>query len=93
MKELLYIPSGRYVKFFPVPCKNEKSPSISIEEYIEQYTKYYSTTKKRSIQDAINEIRKYSYSPPLYRYADIPYDSNNLTEELPVEFFELIEED
>lgn len=34
MKELLYVPTGQYFKFFSCNARNNNKPSASIEEYL-----------------------------------------------------------
>jgi len=89
MKQLLYIPSGSYFKFFPeTDIKNTGGMCWSIEDFLK-----YSNTREQhgisSYEDIINEIvstRNFSYT--LYENAEI-----DPSKELTKLEFELVEVD
>ena len=64
-KQLLYIPTGQYFKFFPVPNhKEEKTPSWSVERYLNHIHENFSTST--SMEDLINRILAKQYASFLY---------------------------
>ena len=85
MKQLLYIPSGRYFKFYDNTWTS--SATWSIEEYlkfIQTLEFWHNWTHAKIVQ----QFRNYKYDFTLYNLAEIPLDM----EEIPEEYIELVEE-
>jgi len=83
MKQLLYIPSGTYVKFYTIA--NAKTPELSIEEYckyLKEKQVIYSSYE-RIIENIIDEF----YRNGIYIFAGIDRNKPILRSE-----FELVED-
>ena len=82
MKQLLYIPSGRYFKFYDNTWTS--SATWSIEDSY-NFTKY---TSGCSYDALVDQFRNYNYDFTLYNIAEIPLDMK----EIPEEYIELVED-
>jgi len=99
MKELLYIPSGKYVRFFSVPIPNtpEDAPYNSIETYMNQHNAKYTKNKYNSIEEVIIRVREGNFNSVIFDTAEIHFDitldedSEEIIGTIPAEYFELIE--
>lgn len=89
MKELLYIPSGRYVRFWNMPnIFTDKFPTLSIEEYVIVYNNYYKS--KTTIESVMGNIRCFNYHKAIFEYAEIPLEQEK---PIPLIYFELVDTD
>lgn len=79
MKELLYIPSGRYVRWF---AAGKNIPVASLGEF--------ESDLYRSIDFIIHNLKHFRYRKEIYYYAEIPYSADP-TDPIPDSFFEIIE--
>ena len=92
MKELLYIPSGRYVKFFKIPYDGSKFPTESIENYLIQHRKFYryESDKFLTIGLVIEKVSEFYLTTSVYDYAEIPLEQEK---PIPLIYFELVDTD
>jgi hypothetical protein len=88
MKELLYIPSGKYVRFFSVPYSEEEVPYNSIETYVNQFNA--ASKLKLTIDRVVENIRHMLYTQEIYEAAEIPIKLHD-NEDIPIEYFEIVE--
>jgi hypothetical protein len=91
MKELLYIPSGKYVRFFKIPYVGILSPLDSIEAYTYSYNKIYKTST--SIQEIIEAVSHIRFYTKLYTFADIDIVGYDEANPIPLSYFELVADD
>ena len=88
MKELLYIPSGRYVRFYDIPGELSAYPTLSIEEYSIRYTKYY--RRQVYLNIIIDNFRNGYFHMPIYEFAEVPYPG--IDNPIPLNYFELVDD-
>ena len=92
MKQLLYIPTGQFFLFFPIPSSN--TLSWSIQEYLEFVSNHNVNTSfnETSFEDILNRILAFDYSDPLYRNVGIDYIANpEVSDYLEKSHFELVD--
>jgi hypothetical protein len=69
MKEILYIPSGKYFRFINENgFTKESTPRVSAEEYIQQHLYTYGGI---SVEDVVYNIIHGVYIPELYKEIEV----------------------
>ena len=80
MKQLLYIPTGKYVLFYCFVYENDKNLINPLCWSIEQYSNWRMSGKHPlTIEQCITELLLYLFTEDIYNAAGIPYgDGKNL---------------